>query len=145
LGAEEIMSEANLWGRVRKALKSLDPVRVENPVEPGTPDVNLSSGAWIELKYTRKAPKRKDTIVKLDHEYQQNQKTWAERRIHAGGVVFVFVKIGPEYFLFDGLTAIKYLGKVTLEKLREVAIKVWKRKLIDSELREILTCEVPFC
>lgn len=126
-----------MWGRVRKALKHLDPVRVENRCELGTPDVNISTGDWIELKWHRKAPK-KGGILKLDHDMTLEQRTWAERRAHAGGKVWVFLKVGAEYFLFKGEVAAEYLGFSTMEKLREVAVKVWKTKLNDSELRAAL-------
>ena len=126
-----------MWGRVRKALKGLDPVRVENRVEYGTPDVNLVGGEWLELKWVRKAPKR-GGILKIDH-YTQEQKTWCERREHAGGRVFVLLKVSQEWLLFSGHIAVKYLGKVSLEELRKVAIGKWVKTLNDNELRILLT------
>lgn len=132
------ISEGTMWGRVRTALKGLDPIRVENRVELGTPDVNLATGCWIELKWQRKAPKR-GGILRLNHDMTQEQRVWAIRRHHAGGKVFLLLKVSNEWLLFYGYTAAEYLGKVSLEKLREVAIKVWVQKLNDQELREILT------
>lgn len=126
-----------MWGRVRKALKGLDPVRVENRAELGTPDVNLSTGSWIELKWQRTIPKR-GGILKLDHDMTKEQRVWAIRRHHAGGKVFLFLKAGKEYFLFYGHIAAEYLGYSTIEELRKVAIKTWQIKLIDQELREAL-------
>lgn len=131
------MSEASLWGRVRKALKGMDPCRIENRCESGTPDVWYVEGA-LELKWTRKAPKR-GGIVRLDHEMTTEQRVWAIRRHHAGGKTFVLLKLADEYLLFYGYVAAEYLGYSTLEKLREVAIKTWQKKLVDQELREILT------
>lgn len=127
-----------MWGRVRKALKGLDPVRVENRVEAGTPDVNYVFG-WVELKWMRKKPKREGTILHLDHEMTTEQRTWAVRRHHAGGKVFLLLKISTEWILFKGEVAAEYLGYSTLEQLREKAIKVWDKKLNDGELRTILT------
>lgn len=45
-------SESLQWKKLRPHLVAakLDPVRVENPIHPGTPDVNLANGWWIELK-----------------------------------------------------------------------------------------------
>lgn len=126
-----------MWGRVRKALKGLDPVRVENRVELGTPDVNYVEG-WLELKWQRKAPKR-GGILRLDHEFMLEQRVWAIRRHHAGGRCFLFLKIQNEWLLFYGYVAAEFLGYSTLEQLREKAIKVWKNQLNDQELREILT------
>lgn len=126
-----------MWGRVRKALKELDPVRVENRVEKGTPDVNYIEG-WIELKWQRRAPKN-GGILKLDHEFMLEQRVWAIRRHHLGGKVFLLLKVSNEWLLFHGHVAAEYLEYVTLEKLREVAIKTWYKKLNDKELREVLT------
>ncbi len=127
-----------MWARVRKALKDLDPVRVENKIEKGTPDVNLADGSWIELKWQRKLPKR-GGILKLDHDLLQEQRVWATRRIKAGGKSWVLLKAGSEYLLFKGDIAAQYIGYSTLEKLKEVAEKTWNKKLNDLELREILT------
>jgi hypothetical protein len=126
-----------MWGRVRKAVRILDPVRIENRCEKGTPDVNLSNGVWIELKWCRKAPKR-GGILRLAHDYMTEQRTWAIRRIHAGGKVFVLLKVANEWFLFKGDIAAEYLGYSTIEKLKEVAVRTWK-KLNDQELLEALT------
>jgi Mesyanzhinovviridae DNA helicase len=134
------MSESSMWSRVRIALIKLDPVRIENRLEKGTPDVNLAGGEWIELKWKRKRPKNPAAILKLDHEYTTEQRTWALRRIYAGGKVFVLVKIGPEYLLFWGSVAAEYLEKVSLNELRARAIKVWyKNRLNDVELKTIVT------
>lgn len=127
-----------MWGRLRKALREFDPVRIENRCEKGTPDVNLAGGEWVELKWCRKAPKR-GGILKLDHEMTREQRTWAIRRIHAGGKVWLILKVANEWLLFKGDIAAKYLGYSSLEELREVAEKVWKIKLNDLELRQILT------
>lgn len=124
-----------MWGRVRKALKGLDPVRVENRCEAGTPDVNYVEG-WIELKIAD-APKR-GGIITIDH-YTPQQRTWAVRRHHAGGRVWLFLKISNEWLLFQGHIAAEYIGYTTLEQLREKATKVWKIQLNDRELRELLT------
>ncbi len=127
-----------MWGRVRKALRNLDPVRVENRVEKGTPDVNLSLGDWVELKWQRKLPKR-GGVIKLDHDMTPEQRVWAIRRSRAGGKVWLLLKISNEWMLFKGEVAAEYLGYSTLEKLQEVAVKTWKNKLNDLELIEILT------
>ena len=117
-----------MWGKLRPLLKEFDPVRIENKVEKGTPDVNLSDGTWIELKWIRKKPAREDTLIHIEH-YTTEQKTWHIKRQHAGGKVFVLLKIGPEYLLFTGITAAKYLNETTLADLRKVAIKRWLKKL----------------
>lgn len=126
-----------MWGRFRKSVKEWDPVRVENRVEAGTPDVNLANGIWVELKWVRKAPKRGGIVV-LDH-YTAQQQCWHIRRHHAGGKVFILLKVANEWFLYYGHEAPEFLGKVDLETLRKKAIGKWKSKLNDAELRELLT------
>lgn len=126
-----------MWGRVRKALKGMDPVRIENKCEKGTPDVNISTGSWIELKWQRKAPKR-GGILKLDHEFMTEQRVWAERRAHAGGKSWVLLKVSNEWILLKGTVAAEYLEYTTLEQLKEKAEKVWVQKLNDAELRNLL-------
>ena len=131
------MSEGSLWSRVRKALRHLDPVRIENRLEKGTPDVNCVGDIWIELKWQRKAPKR-GGILKLDHDMTLEQRIWAIRRHKAGGKTYVLLKIGPEYLLFKGYIAAEFLGKLTLEQLKEKALGVWRQKLNNQELNDLL-------
>lgn len=127
-----------MWGRVRKALKEEDPIRVENRVEAGTPDVNLRGGEWIELKWERRYPKKPETVILLAH-YTAQQRCWAIRRAHAGGRVFLLLKIGPEWILFKGEVAANYLNKSTIQELREVALGRWVNRLNDQELRNLIT------
>jgi hypothetical protein len=131
------MSEASMWGRVRKALKIFDPIRIENRCELGTPDVNLVMGDWIELKWVRSAPK-KGGILKLEH-YSMEQKTWAIRRHNAGGKVWVLLKVSSCWMIFPGQEAPEYLGRVGLEELKKKATRVWEKRLNDQELRMLLS------
>lgn len=103
-------SEANMWRTVRKhmAEADLDPVRVENPACPGTPDVNYVDG-WLELKYLPEWPKRESTKIKIKH-FTAEQRLWLKRRIKADGYARILLKIGTrEWVLFSGLGAIEAL------------------------------------
>jgi hypothetical protein len=131
------MSESSMWGTVRQALRGLDPVRIENKLEKGVPDVNYVEG-WVELKWVRKAPKNPETILMIDH-YTTEQRTWAIRRHHAKGKIFLLLKVGVWWMVLSGACAAEHLNKVTLEELRKVAIKTWYKKLNHAELRQILT------
>lgn len=126
-----------MWNRVRKAIKELDPVRIENKIEKGTPDVWYTEGA-IELKWQRKLPKR-GGVLRLDHDMTLEQRIWAIRRQKAGGKVFLLLKAGKFFILLKGYIAAEYIGKLSLIELQEKAEKVWVNKLVDHELREILT------
>lgn len=126
-----------MWGRVKKALWDWDPTRIENKLELGTPDINLAMGQWIELKWVRKMPKNPDRIFEISH-YTEYQKTWALRRHHVGGKVFLLLKISSEWLLFYGHVAAENLNKVSLNELRRVAIGRWVKKLNNQELRKLL-------
>ena len=80
------MSEKAMWKALRPLMVGLDPVRIENAVEAGTPDVNYVGG-WIELKYLPKWPARATTPIKIAH-YTKEQRVFAKRRNAAGGRVF---------------------------------------------------------
>lgn len=129
-----------MWGRLRKTLREFDPVRIENRVELGTPDVNLSGGEWIELKWVRKKPKNPDRLFTIDH-YTKEQETWAERRARAGGKVFLLLKISNEWLLFRGEVAARYLNKCSLNELRKVAIGQWVKSLNEPELKKLLVLQ----
>lgn len=135
---ELIMSESSMWSTLRPHLKGLDPIRIENRLEKGTPDVNLANGSWIELKWRRRKPKNPSAILKLDHEYSQEQRVWAIKRFQAGGKIFVLLKISNEWLLFTGLIAAEYLEKVSLNELRKVACGRWIKRINSEELKFLL-------
>lgn len=131
------MSESQMWEALRPLLKPLHPVRVENPMLPGTPDVNIVPG-WIELKYAARWPS-KGGPLRLDH-FTKQQKTWLIRRRRAGGKAWVLLKVGAmEWLLFDGMHAALYLGKESREKLYEIAIARWTRKPTSEKLLKCLS------
>jgi len=129
------MSEAAMWDALRPLLKGLDPVRVENPVGPGTPDVNYTGG-WIELKYADRWPPQGGPL-RVDH-FTKGQRAWIVRRRKAGGRAWVLLKVGEaEWLLFEGITAALYLGDSTRERLYEIAAARWTRR---PEKQEICSC-----
>lgn len=131
------MKESSMWsGTVRPALAGLDPVRVENPAHPGTPDVNYKEG-WIELKFIAEWPKRANTIVRVPH-FTPQQRSWLLRRSKAGGRVFMLMRVESDWLLFEGGLAAKIVGKVPRAGLEHFALKVWRKKLEAEELRECL-------
>lgn len=127
------MSEQGMRQRVINALRKLDAVSVENPAYPGTPDVNFIEG-WIELKWLRSWPVRKDTAVTIDHLTQQ-QRVWLLRRWGAGGNAWLLLQCGREWLLFDGNTAFHFVGRVNRGRLIELARRYWKDGLNDEELQ----------
>ena len=130
------MSESGQRQRVIKALKKLDARPIENPIGPGTPDVNYIEG-WIELKWLRRWPKRPETVVPLPH-FTQGQRLWLRRRWRRGGNAWLLLQCKQEWLLFHGLDAHDYVGKLTREGLYRVARVRWTRGLKNEELRECL-------
>lgn len=131
------MSEAKMWESIRPKLKEVDPVRVENVVGIGTPDVNYNNG-WIELKYLAKWPAREQTPVTIDH-FTPQQRTWLLRRHRKGGNAFLLLKVGKtDWLLFDGETAARHVGKVPKSRMIELAVAYWSKLPSNKEIQKWL-------
>jgi hypothetical protein len=132
------VSEKYLRSVVTKMLCSFDAIAVENPLHPGTPDVNYAEG-WIELKYLTKWPKTADVLpVKVAH-FTPQQRIWLRRRIAKGGKSFLLLKVGKkEHLLFKGDDAANYLGMVDRQKLIELACCYMPKGLKKKEFLECL-------
>ena len=111
-----------MWRKVRPFLiaAKLDPVRVENPIHPGTPDVNLANGHWIELKSVDGWPVRESTCLRIGH-YTPQQRVFLYRRWkYAPGTTFLLLEVRSErqWLLFDGDVAARIVGRVTAAEHR---------------------------
>lgn len=131
------MSEKTMRSNVLSLLREagLDATAVENSVHPGTPDVNYGGTVvdgpdvdhlterrvegWLELKVLEKWPSRAGDVVRMPL-VRPEQRVWIDRRHRAGGRVFVLLRVGGEYLLFDGTVAFD-LGKLTEKQMREAA------------------------
>lgn len=134
-------NESLMWKKVRPFLVAsrLDPVRVENPIHPGTPDVNLCTGLWIELKCIAAWPTRAATRVRIPH-YTPQQRVWLYRRWRfAPGSTLLLLEIRAEaqWLLFDGDVAAKVVGRATASAHRTSARAVLAEREL-SELPKIL-------
>ena len=125
------MSERDQRQRLVGALRELDAISVENSAYAGTPDINYIGG-WIECKWLRSWPKRRETIVKVSR-FHQGQRVWAKRRIKKGGVVWFVLQVGKEWLLIDGAVAAEHIGKVTAYEIRMMAHRYWPNGLDDKE------------
>ena len=129
------MRESGAWKAIRGAIKHLDPVRVENPAHPGTPDVNYIGG-WLELKRLSRLPDM-DKVLQIDH-YTPQQRSWAFRRIARGGRCFMLISAGKHWILMRGDVAATSIGFDTTAVVLQKAIKVWTTRPT-SELAKLLT------
>ncbi len=128
------MSEKAMRRVVINLLKELDadPMAVENPACPGTPDINCIlldeqygiGEQWIELKKIKAWPKRASSIVKIPH-FVNQQRIWLKKRYTCGGNVWVLLQIGKEWILFCGWEAANWLGLANKKKLLECATCHW--------------------
>lgn len=130
-------SESAMWKALRPFLiaAKLDPVRVENPIHPGTPDVNLATGAWIELKSVDRWPARAETPLRIGHFTPQQRVFLYRRWKHAPGTTFLLMEVraARQWLLFDGNVAAKVVGRVTTS-----AHRLQARAVLDvSELSEL--------
>ena len=130
--------ESALWKRIRPlfVMGKLDPIRVENPIHPGTPDVNICSGDWLELKTIPIWP-RSGNIVQLQHFTPQQRvflyRRWkyAPRSTH----LLLEVRSTREYLLFWGDVAAKVVGRSAEAELRSQARVVLQAGELDKLAR----------
>jgi len=139
------MDERGMWKGLQPILAylSLDPVRVENGLDRGTPDANYTHG-WIELKYLERWPKRAETLVRLP-KLTPWQCAWLKRRWAAGGLCWLIVRVGQEWFVFSGWVAHSVRLGLTREQFMKTAS--WKtggRPTIAeiAKLRSLLTSPI---
>lgn len=124
--------EKQMWDVLRPVLSKarMDPVRVENPALPGTPDVNYIEG-WVELKHADRWPP-KGGPLRLNHPPTPEQRTFLARREHCGGHAFLCLRVGREWLLFRGHIAAQLWSEARPEppaeaELRAAAIIVTSR------------------
>jgi hypothetical protein len=118
--------------RVIHLLRSLDAISVENPVYPGTPDVNFVEG-WLELKWLPDWPARKETVVHIDH-FTPQQRVWLLKRSTHRGNARLLLCVHREWLLFDGLTASAHVGRVPRNLLYKLAQRCWAKPPSSEEL-----------
>jgi hypothetical protein len=130
-------NESKMWAKLRPALLAakLDPVRVENPIHPGTPDVNLCDGTWVELKCIERWPVRTSTNVRIPH-YTPQQRVWLYRRWKfAPGSTFLILEVSADkqWLVFQGDVAAKTVGRTPAAAHRYSACAV----LSEHELADL--------
>ena len=92
-----MLPEQLLWQRLRPFLKRIGAhaVRVENALDPGTPDVNycLAGHAdWLELKVASPAPRRVNPGSIVHVGIRREQLVWWSERAGAGRQIKVLIE-----------------------------------------------------
>lgn len=110
------MTENDWWDSLQPKLRPFGRfVRVENPADPGTPDVYWSlplpvvrnTSGWMELKYLDAPPVRDDTPI-IVPTLTLDQVTWAEAEETVGGRSYLLLRMGKGMWMF-GPTGIRIL------------------------------------
>lgn len=137
--------EQAFWDKVRPLLAGLHPVRIENSVAMGTPDVNCSLG-WIELKVVqaKDIPKKADTILSIDH-YTEQQRVFQLKRNRAGGACWFLLLLGEMWLLFTSQKAVIDVGRHPVEGTKMCASRIWARAPSKEAFQKALheTCSSP--
>ena len=129
----DTMSEQTMRSRVVRLLAPLDGMAVENPVRPGTPDINYIPG-WIECKWMRAWPKNADVAPVLMPHFTKQQRIWLKRRVRAGGEAWLMLQVRREWLIFRGDIAAKIVGYANKPELIVSAARYWENGLVEKEL-----------
>jgi AraC-like DNA-binding protein len=129
------MSEKNLRGRVRDALKPGLIQQIENMVGNGVPDTYYAVKGvqgWLELKYAENIPARASTAVfrSLNRGLDVEQEAWIFKCAQHGGVAHVYAQIGKRCYLVPGHLAYQF-NAMTHEEFQEFYVE-------QKDLREAL-------
>lgn len=123
------MSERSYW---RKLRGDLDPrgfyVRVENEVDPGTPDVhwclNAQSG-WIENKFFPVVPTRDDSYPLMRHHpILDTQMDWIDEYLERGGRVSILIGVAYKFTLAYPGSLVRRLNECTWRELQALGIEI---------------------
>jgi len=116
-----VKAESMMWRKVRPFLVAakLDPVRVENPIHPGTPDVNMILG-WVELKCVAEWPTRESQLLRIPHFTPQQRVFLYRRWKYAPGTTYLLLEVRSvhQWLLFDGDVAAQVVGRSTTAQHR---------------------------
>jgi len=119
-------------------------IPVENPADPGTPDVFfLLKGApicaWVELKYLQVFPVYDKEVLHVP-KYRPQQRNWIRKHYRNGGRAFLFVRIENEYFLFHPQVAIENVNiNLSTQDFSKKALRHWKGKIDYEDLVKVIT------
>lgn len=136
-----VAENKRMRNRVVRILKPLHAIAVENPVHPGTPDINFAGG-WLECKELDAWPKDPDVVVPVPH-FTPQQRLFLKQRNKAGEFADVLLKVGRSWFLIYGPDAADNLGKTwTIHNVGCNAYAMWETGLMEEDLCYVIEEEV---
>ena len=126
------MRESDIRKKLVDALRPLDAQAVENPINPGTPDIEFIGG-WIEIKYIREWPAKDTTPVRIPH-FTKQQRIWIANRRRLGGLVLIVLRVCDDWFLFDNSHL--DIDELTREQMLSSCYQSWHRIFVPAEFLE---------
>ena len=122
------MSEKNLRGKVRDALKPGFVQQIENLVGLGVPDTHYvveGKSGWLELKFAENIPARASTAVfkSLNRGLDIEQEAWIFKYAQHGGIVHMLPQIGKRCFIVPGYLAYQF-NTMTCEEFEPYACEL---------------------
>jgi hypothetical protein len=130
------MKESAMWRTLRTGLLKAEPKiflqRHEDKLINGLPDVHYcykGRNGWIELKYLKEFPKKKNTPISIKHltEFQLN---WINNYLTYGGHVWILLRIEKEILLIKGVYA-QRLKNILREDLYTICANKWLSHKMD--------------
>ena len=138
--------ESQMWRAIRPFLVAarLDPLRVENPIHPGTPDVNFCTGDWMEMKTIPDWP-RPNLVVQIRHFTKQQRVFLYQRWRRAPGSTHLLLQVRStrEWLLFDGDVAMRIVGRSTTAEHREKARAIFGSHQLADLAKLLATARQP--
>ncbi len=119
------MTEKKAWEWLRDGVKGMTGLhlqRVESSVAQGVPDVEgciRGSAFWMELKAAREPAT--DTSLVICEPLKERQLQFIERRLKAGGNVWILYRVGRRVYLIHGKDAAQVAPRPRLLHLRHLS------------------------
>jgi hypothetical protein len=133
-------SERALWKTISRNMREhWKATRIENPANPGTPDVYFTMGngamGWLELKHAHQWPKRADTPLKIEH-FTPEQRRFIRDHGRLGAKVYVLLQVDRDYFLMKWRDALR-IGEMVKADYYKIDF-FWRRSVNYRHLIYIL-------
>lgn len=140
------MNESRFWKLLREdILPSGHYSRIENEVDPGTPDVSFCVGGaegFLELKYRPRYPRDPDAPMLGDrYGVRPTQRVWIRKRLKAGGRVWFLVGVARDLYVAPGslVDHINVLPRASFDAYASLRDPLQARSLCNSLIFKRIT------